>query len=311
VRQTLSDSGAVASTTSYDPWGGVTQGTVPTFGFTGELQQDDAIYLRARWYQPSAGAFLGRDPWAGSETQPISFNAYLYAYANPVTFIDPSGYRPCDDEATCQNGVSKPRIVSRSNWGALEPGEHNHCTLIGGRLPWCTKSGQKEGRYDPSANPGGYAFYSELLPGKSLAEILHTIVMHHEGDTATYDVKQVQHDHMFGSAGMWDIGYHYIIGQPGTIYEGRDVGARGNHVLLNNTGRIGVLWLGDFQPQWWDFNDDSRPTEQQVESAKKLVRWLDSKYGIEEVVAHRDVGGSEDCPGDNAMLFVEELNEVA
>jgi RHS repeat-associated protein len=76
VRQTLSDSGSVASSTSYDPWGQVTQGTVATWGFTGELQQEDALYLRARWYQPSAGMLLGRDPFAGYAALPYSLHPY-------------------------------------------------------------------------------------------------------------------------------------------------------------------------------------------------------------------------------------------
>jgi RHS repeat-associated protein len=91
VRQTLDDAGGVARTTSYDPWGQVTQGTVATWGFTGELQQGDAVYLRARWYQPSAGTLLGRDPFGGYDSLPYSLHPYQYAYSDPVRLTDPSG----------------------------------------------------------------------------------------------------------------------------------------------------------------------------------------------------------------------------
>jgi RHS repeat-associated protein len=91
VRQTLNDGGSVATTTAYDPWGQVTQGSVATFGFTGELQQDDAIYLRARWYQPSTGTLLGRDPFAGYEHQPASLHPYVYVANDPTNRVDPSG----------------------------------------------------------------------------------------------------------------------------------------------------------------------------------------------------------------------------
>jgi hypothetical protein len=51
VRQTLDDSSAVLGSVTYDPWGQVERGSVSTFGFTGELQDDQGmVYLRARWY---------------------------------------------------------------------------------------------------------------------------------------------------------------------------------------------------------------------------------------------------------------------
>ena len=80
-----------------------------------------------------------------------------------------------------------------------------------------------------------------------LAGILDNIVIHHEGNNQTYDVRHVQRQHMFGD-GWWDIGYHFIVGPAGTIYEGRDIGVRGSHAKGANTGKIGVLFLGDFEP---------------------------------------------------------------
>ena len=47
VRQTPNDSGAVSNNTFYDPRGQVQGGSIPTFGFTGELQQGRNVYLRA------------------------------------------------------------------------------------------------------------------------------------------------------------------------------------------------------------------------------------------------------------------------
>jgi len=38
VRQTLDDAGTPLGAVNYDPWGTVESGTVPAFGFTGELQ---------------------------------------------------------------------------------------------------------------------------------------------------------------------------------------------------------------------------------------------------------------------------------
>jgi RHS repeat-associated protein len=51
-------------------------------------------YLRARWYDPAAGTFLGRDPFEGFDTMPYSLHYYQYGYSDPVRFTDPSGQNP-------------------------------------------------------------------------------------------------------------------------------------------------------------------------------------------------------------------------
>ncbi|NJO08003.1 MAG: hypothetical protein HC876_22175 [Chloroflexaceae bacterium] len=49
------------------------------------------MYLRARWYDPASGTFLGRDPFAGYPTIPYSQHPYQYGYSNPALWTDPSG----------------------------------------------------------------------------------------------------------------------------------------------------------------------------------------------------------------------------
>ena len=77
VRRTVSDAGVPQGSISYDPWGTVESGTVPTFGFTGELQQGGDVYLRARWYQAGQGRFASVDPFAGAAETPYSLHPYL------------------------------------------------------------------------------------------------------------------------------------------------------------------------------------------------------------------------------------------
>jgi RHS repeat-associated protein len=51
------------------------------------------LHLGERWYQPGIGRFVQRDPiglMGGA-------NCYLYAGANPIALIDPSGRNPIDD----------------------------------------------------------------------------------------------------------------------------------------------------------------------------------------------------------------------
>ena len=41
---------------------------------------------------PSTGTFISMDSYQGSIYDPVSLHKYLYANANPVTYVDPSGY---------------------------------------------------------------------------------------------------------------------------------------------------------------------------------------------------------------------------
>ncbi|TFH40577.1 MAG: hypothetical protein E4G94_09355, partial [ANME-2 cluster archaeon] len=63
------------------------------FQFTGEQMDDETglIYLRARYYDPSIGRFITKDPFAGFISDTQSLNRYSYVKNNPVNFIDPFG----------------------------------------------------------------------------------------------------------------------------------------------------------------------------------------------------------------------------
>ena len=47
--------------------------------------------MRARYYDPSTGRFISRDPLNGSLTNPQSQNPYAYSLNNPINYSDPSG----------------------------------------------------------------------------------------------------------------------------------------------------------------------------------------------------------------------------
>jgi RHS repeat-associated protein len=63
--------------------------------FTGELQDSRVArgmyYLRARYYDPALGRFIGRDPFPGFAGGPQSHNRYIYVANNPVKLVDPYG----------------------------------------------------------------------------------------------------------------------------------------------------------------------------------------------------------------------------
>jgi RHS repeat-associated protein len=98
LRQMIDVGGAISLTRSYQPYGEVLLSTgseTTKYGFTGEwTDATGLIHLRARYYEPGNGRFINNDPWTGDTQQPMSYNNWLYAYANPVNLTDPSGERP-------------------------------------------------------------------------------------------------------------------------------------------------------------------------------------------------------------------------
>jgi RHS repeat-associated protein len=96
VRALTDQTGAVTDTYDYDAFGTIinSSGTTPNnYLYSGEEYDPDLhdYYLRARYYVPRTGRFLTIDPYLGNLEDPISLHRYLYAGADPVNRIDPSG----------------------------------------------------------------------------------------------------------------------------------------------------------------------------------------------------------------------------
>jgi N-acetylmuramoyl-L-alanine amidase/Stage II sporulation protein len=126
--------------------------------------------------------------------------------------------------------------------------------------------------------------------------------------------------------GWGDIGYQYIIGQRGQVYEGRAWGdyAVGAHTSWNNSSTVGVSVIGNFEV-------DSVLREQKA-ALTLALGGLARKYGIDTnasimghkackvddlcattdsltlgIVGHRDVGATS-CPGKNLYnLLLDDL----
>jgi len=96
VRQMTDEAGGVIYAASYTPYGEVLSSAGESgslYGYTGEQTDSTGmVYLRARYYSPTAGRFLTRDSWQGDYSRPASLNRWLYAYANPALYTDPSGF---------------------------------------------------------------------------------------------------------------------------------------------------------------------------------------------------------------------------
>ena len=92
--------GAFAGHDEYTPYGQLFVSVViePAFSFQGGRFTDGLgiVLLGARFYRPDHGRFLNCDPYlfhAQEKIPPLhaALNLYLYAYANPTNFTDPTG----------------------------------------------------------------------------------------------------------------------------------------------------------------------------------------------------------------------------
>lgn len=96
VRSLTDLTGAVTDTYDYDAFGVLLHrtGTTPNnYLYAGE-QRDPALgldYLRARYMNPGTGRFWTMDSFEGFAGDPQSLHKYLYANADPVNRVDPSG----------------------------------------------------------------------------------------------------------------------------------------------------------------------------------------------------------------------------
>jgi RHS repeat-associated protein len=97
TRVLLDFAGAVAQIYAFDAYGNAlsfnTAEALTEFLYSGE-QFDSKIgqqYLRQRYYDPTTGRFNRLDPFFGNQFDPQSFHKYLYANADSINYIDPSG----------------------------------------------------------------------------------------------------------------------------------------------------------------------------------------------------------------------------
>ena len=106
---------------AYDPWGSalltVTDavGTKNKFRFTGEALDPGTglYYLRARYYDPTTGRFVGRDPFLGVLRLPLSLNRYQYGLENPVRYTDPRGLSAVEAQSAGEvNSINASYLAS-------------------------------------------------------------------------------------------------------------------------------------------------------------------------------------------------------
>jgi hypothetical protein len=123
------------------------------------------------------------------------------------------------------------------------------------------------------------------------------VVIHHSATAPTVTPLAIARYHL--SKGDPGIAYHYLVYADGTVYQCNDDEAQTWHAggggwadpLNANHYSLGVCLVGDFTT--------APPPPTQLQAARELVAYLQSKYGPMTVIGHREAYmTSTACPGD-------------
>jgi len=229
------------------------------------------------------------------------------------------------------NDFNGLRIISRGEWGAdenlryYEPDDVNNTSSSSSSV---TAACQKK----IDAYPDEYK-YSKVIETENdnylkwplqYSPEIKKIVLHHTGENNITNerpsdemVRAIYYYHTIVK-GWGDIGYHYIVGKDGEIFEGKAGGDKvvGAHVYCNNIGTIGVSVMGNFELE--------ETREKQINSLEVLLAQITKYYNIDpdgssvyhgesfpNIVGHRDLGATA-CPGKNLYIKLPQIRkEVA
>ncbi|WP_456446646.1 RHS repeat domain-containing protein, partial [Thiolapillus sp.] len=111
VRLLSDENGIITDTYEYDAFGDNfihTGSTENAYRFAGEYFGDaeQLAFHRARYYDPTTGRFISRDPFEGLLRDPQSLHRYLYANNNPLIYVDPTGKFPSLGEVSVVSTIS-------------------------------------------------------------------------------------------------------------------------------------------------------------------------------------------------------------
>jgi hypothetical protein len=238
----------------------------------------NAIYLKIF---PN-GRFWGRYDLENGKTQQIQFRILdeqvVLPFEVQIFAVEgvPESQTKLPEEAVRQipekvtfsilDTLPKPPLVTRQQWGANPP--------IGSYIPH---------------NP--YRLTQHHTAGSRVSTLQQGIA----------EMQFIQNFHQVGR-GWQDIGYHFCVDDSGRLYEGVPPDYRGTHVGGNNTGNIGISYMGNLH------EPGEFPTPEALQSLIDMWSWLALHYGInpDSLYGHRNYNATA-CPGDNLYSELVDL----
>jgi LysM repeat protein len=131
------------------------------------------------------------------------------------------------------------------------------------------------------------------------------ITVHHTGEHPGLEgvpevevLRRIEHYHQH-ERGWAAIGYHYIVGKGGRVYEGRPVRYQGAHVSGANEHNLGISVVGDYMAKL--------PNATQLGALDAFLTDSRLRFRVPKsrVYGHRELGQSQ-CPGDALFGWVRQ-----
>ncbi|MFW5878209.1 MAG: carboxypeptidase regulatory-like domain-containing protein [Myxococcota bacterium] len=130
----------------------------------------------------------------------------------------------------------------------------------------------------------------------------HTATPSDDRSSMPARMRQMQSYHM-DNRGYCDIGYHFLIGQDGKVYQGREESLLGGHVKSNNSRNAGVSFIGTYT--------SAPPSQAMMSAGARVLSAISCHYDIalssETVKGHRDYAPGNECPGSALYPRLSDL----
>jgi hypothetical protein len=141
----------------------------------------------------------------------------------------------------------------------------------------------------------------------NMLTIHHTYTPNIDSLSMAARVRQIQSYHI-DVRGWCDIGYHFLVGQDGQVYQGRYENKTGAHAGGANRNNVGISLIGNFS--------DLTPSQSMQTATARTIDAMATEYGISRTRArikgHREVGSTAtSCPGEKTFQILEQLIDLS
>jgi hypothetical protein len=201
----------------------------------------------------------------------------LLIHGSRIAFLFSAALLALAQPAWCQAKAERPRIISRSEWGAKKP--------VG--------EGKKHKIEFITIHHTGTNQRADILTTTKMRNL--QAFSQRDDKLASGKLKPA----------WFDIPYHFYIAANGQIAEGRDLKYAGDtNTEYDPTGHALVVLEGSF--------DKEQPTSGQVDSLKQIVTWLAQKYKVPaaNIKGHNDYAKTA-CPGENLKKLLPEIRTAS
>ncbi|XP_071942516.1 peptidoglycan-recognition protein SC2-like [Antedon mediterranea] len=132
------------------------------------------------------------------------------------------------------------------------------------------------------------------------------VILHHtymdecfNFDDCCKEMRKIQDFHM-DDRGWWDIGYSYLVGEDGLVYEGRNWTTVGAHAPWYNDKSIGISIMGDYTSKL--------PNQAAIAAVESLIGCALLNGVLEPdyiLYGHRQARNGTECPGDALFKYIQ------